>query len=520
MTVQNHEIYDERYSLLWFWLLSYAGGEYMRSGVLTDSRVRRLRVRYDQPVTINDVLWRFRGEKEAEFNDRVDRAHYERQAGAALDAIVAGVLSGVGEPSVPDKLAPMLMDVDGKGTPWAEWRIQQATWAGCSGHVHVGADLPTPGGIDRAKGLPYLYLINPIALTNWSLDQWGDWTMARVKETVSAGEPPDEDGRTWKAGSVRYRQWTRETVTLLDENGNPRSEMPNPFRFVPIETVYYTADPIYSHERIGRAWMESPARRNQHLYNVHSWIDQIAFRITFPMLAVPVPEGESSVSPEQQKAVGVEAPFAYPQGGSPPSWLSPPRESIDVLRDLAKEDIRAIRQMAGLSSPEQPGGNEMPSGEALRQLRANLGALLGGFARQLQGGDERVLKMAARIMGANPDQVEVSYPDDYADVDDTVKLEEAQRALDAGLEGVPTANAMILESVLRTVLPSADAKQLEKAVAEIHEQAKDELENPTPDPPPFPPQFVGQRGVKEPEDDDDEEPGKPPQGKPEDRGGS
>jgi hypothetical protein len=483
MTLSTHEIYEERSSLWWFWLLTYAGGEYMRGFTLPAPGIRKLESTRDQPTIGGDYLWRFEGEDEDRYKGRIERAHYERQAGAALDAIVAGVLEGVGPPTLPAKLEAMLLDVNARGTPWPEWRNGAATWAGNFGHVHVGAELPTAeGGLDRTPGLPFLYLITPLDMIDWKLDQWGAWDRAVVRESL----PRNEGGRA----VLGYRAWTKTEVMLLDEKGAviPGSERVNPYGFVPIETLYYSADPIYSSQRIGRAWMESPARRNQHLYNVQSWIDQIAFRVTFPNLAYPVPPGESSVSPEQKKAVGVNTPLAFTQGAGRPFWLSPPRESIDVLRELARDDIRAIREMAGLASPEGPasGSAEMPSGEALRQLRANLGAILGQFARQLQAGDDRILKLAARVMGAGEDEVKVEYPESYADVDDTIKLDEAQRALDLGLEGVPTANAMILEHVLRTVLPGAEAEKLEEAVKEIEEQAKDEFEKPEPVPPVVP----------------------------------
>ncbi len=467
--IQVNEVYSERAPLWWFWLLSYAGGEYMRGSSvysLALPTVRRLSVSRDVSPQLVDYLWQFRGETPAEFQERLARAHYRRLAGAGLDAVVAGVQVGAGQPNVPEGMRPLLDDVDARGSSWTEFRAQLLTGCAGFGHMHVGADLPSPGQ-DRAAGLPFLYLISPLAMVDWVLDQWGEFTRCVVRELAVRGEGVGYQDR------VRYREWTRESVRLLDSSGTPvaGSEQPNPYGFIPITTVYYAVDPLFPDERIGRSWMESPARDNQHHYNVCSWIDEIAFKVTFPQMTIPVPEGESSLPPEVKQAIGVDKALPYTVGGGAPAWISPPRDSVDVLRELRREDERAIKEAAGLVTLDN-GSREMPSGEALRQLRVDLGALLGSFGRQGRSGEERVLEMVAAIMGvAGP--IEVPYPDDYAAPDSAARLDEIERVYNLGLKDIPRAGGLLLETALQAVLPNAPAEQVKMAAQQIQDRAAD-----------------------------------------------
>lgn len=464
--IDENPYYRERAPLWWFWTLSYAGGEYMRGSVLNSLAGRalsRFAPTRDVRDTSIDFLWRFEGEAGHRYSDRLDRARYDRLAGAALDAVVAGLTQGVSDPEVPPALAPMLEDVDGRGTGWAEWRIMKATLAGMCGHVHVGVDLPdeemVANGV-RPAGLPFMYLIPALSLPDWEVDEDGTWVRAVVREC--------------RGGVDRYRHWTRDEVWVTDARGAEvaGSRIVNPFGLVPISTTFYAPDPLTAGQRMGRAWMESPARVNQHHYNVGSWIDEIAFRVTFPSLAIPVPDGESSVAPEQKVAMGPGQALGF-SGGGLPQWLSPPRESIDVLRDLRSEDVQLIRQAAGLSSPEAAGSKEMPSGEALRQLRQNLGALLGAFAQQMASGDERDLMLAQELQGSTG-EVHAPYPTDYAGSDSISRLDEVERAY-ALLRDVPSASTSLLRTAFQVVLPGADADTRD-AVARQLEQRREDAE--------------------------------------------
>lgn len=482
----EHPLYRRRVSLYWFWTLTYAGGEYMRGGALNSlaaPAIRRIYLTRDISDAELNYLWRFDGESSRSYDARLDRAIFERLAGGALDAIVAGVLGGAGQPVVPEPLTPMLLDVDARGSTWAEFRLQKATLAALLGHCHVGCDLPDEEMIAsgrRPAGLPYLYLIPPTNLIGWELTEWGEWRRAVVREVLSR----DVQG----PGSLRYRIWTPETIRVtdgagvtlpwVDADGAPvGDERPNPYGRIPITTTFYASDPLLADERIGRSWMENPARRNQHHYNVGSWIDEIAFKVTFPTLAMPVPEGESSIAPEQKVALGLGQALAYSSAGGPPTWLNPPRESIDVLRDLRNEDVALIRQAAGLAAPEQPSGsNEMPSGEALRVTRANLGALLGSFAANLRAGDERDLRMALECAGWTGD-VSAPYPEDYAAVDEVARLDEIARSLgEIGLGEVPAARALLLKAALQAVLPGGDPEAMTEAHDQIELAAKERAE--------------------------------------------
>ncbi len=479
MAVKEHDIYRDRAPLWWFWTLTYAGGEYMRGNALyslAGQAVRRMYPTKDIADSDVNYLWRFPGEEQAAYNSRIERAHFDRLAGSALDAIVAGVTQDAADPTVPEAMAPLLADVDARGTKWDEWTVNKATIVGMCGHTHVGVDLPSAEMIERemrAPGLPFLYLIPPLSMVCWELDEYGEWAMATVREAVPCGQ-----GKS-AAMRLRYRIWTPETIRLVDGNGAPiqftndagesiGDTIENPYGKVPITTTYYAPDPLLGDERIGRSWMEGPARKNQEHYNLGSMILEIAFKVTFPTLAISVPEGESSIAPEQKVAMGLNQALAYT--GAVPQWLNPPRESIDVLRDLRNENAMAIRHAAGLAAPEMPGqgSQEMPSGEALRQTRVNLGALLGSFGTQLSAGDTRDLKMAAHVGGFADDEIQAPYPEDYAAPDSLVRLDEVIKSLvDVGLREVPEANALLMEAALKVVLPAADNKRIGLALEQI-----------------------------------------------------
>ena len=450
-----------------FNLVCYLGDSFIRKiASAPDSQVYR-RVWSTSSLAIPQVnlLWQHGRESQTDYLHRIATSTYRRIAGQTLDQLVACVMQGVPAPVAPAKMPEEWLDnVDGGGV---DWRRFTADVAGCKllfGVAHVLGDLPAAGDESREQGVPYLCLLTPLSLLDWDVDRMGRYHMARIQEQDEMVE-----GRAVKVERV----WTAESVQTWRED-KIVEEVPNRFGRVPLESIFYDRDPTLPGP-IGRPWMDTPARLNQGLYNVDSWVMSILRTVTFPVLAMPTPSGVTSIDSEIEQDLSTTRAIPIPEGGQVPSWLVPDRQAVDVLKEHADSLALEIRKLGGF---HQDGGDQtqgVQSAEALRLKRTNLDALLDRMGRNLEEGMTRVGRMVCEIAGWEPqDDFVQEFPSDYGEKDTGVRLEELTLAKDLGLP--PKAMAVLKKSAVRTTFPQLDAETVAEIEKEIDADVIEEAE--------------------------------------------
>ena len=449
----KHPEYSAREQVWLFNTVSYLGDQLVRQIATSDALTHRV-LSSTLSLPTMEFLWRHERESTADYNRRASVTAYKRVAGQVADQLVAACFEGVMAPTIPASMPEeWLDDVDGAGTSWTRLLQDVATWCLTQGSCHVLADLPAQGDETREPGVPYLCVIPPLGLLDWVIDRRGRLTFARVQENSVT----NAHGITVQA----YREWTPETVRVFAD-AKLVSETPNPFGRVPIETVYFDRDPTATGP-VGRAWIDTPARLNQELFNADSWVISILRTVTFPILALPTPEGVTQVETTQELSSTVA--LGIPAGGQVPSWIVPDRAAVDVIKDHAKSLMLEIRQLGGFYTDSES-TQGVQSAEALHLKRATLDALLGTLGRNLADGATRIGRLACEIAGWEPREDFVQmFPESYGDEGAGVRLEELAQAKDLGLP--PKAMAVLKKSAVRTTFPQLEADVLAELDAEI-----------------------------------------------------
>lgn len=485
MTIAKHPVWSNRAPFWRTWLECWRGGEHFRAASVASSSVTSAG---SQPIvsswTWGDSgddalppaawLWSHSRETDASYAERVARSSFRRYAGFAIDALAAGVTEGVAPPTT--RLGPeWLSRVTCHGQDIRAFRRSKAIGTELFGHMWIGADRSD----DENGGMPYLYLVSPLELVDWQVKRGYQLLWAVVREKVALTRPVPftstgvgpRSGRRDETLQV-YRLWTEEYSQRFDSEGRALpgedgAQIPNELGRVPLEIAFHVPD-YSSPDPAGISVMADLAPINLHEYNLRSLRDVILTDTAFPFLAISRPEGVTSIDPESQIELATDRAVAY-TGASAPVWVQPEATSVDVLTAQIREDVNAIRELAGLKIAMEDSGSAI-SADALRLVRANLDARFGAHASHLQDAEIRAIRMAQEIAGMGPEGVESTWPTDYGAQETGGRLDDIAKVLDLGLRDVPSGHAEALKSAVQAALSGSPTKVISTINADIDKQ--------------------------------------------------
>lgn len=422
---QTHPLYSEMEKR---WLMArdfFLGGKRVlapnhKTGVYYDATYGGLGENVDVDETAPSVswrlqdsfsyLWRHQSESSPEYYNRCSRAIHIPIFSPTLNVFAAGILR------TPPKRQ------DGRGDFWETYHancdmsgttyealIREAlTQALSVGRIHALTDMNGPLDISlvsaqqqRALDIrAYTYLLHPLDIVDWELDEFGRFLWAVVREDERSMREPGEERPESK---FQYRVWRRDRWELWrKQNGTwmQVSSVPHAVGEVPIATLYT------AHQRTMDC--ESPLSDildvDVRVYNKLSELDVLERYCGFPLFTVPVEPGTQLGAFD----IGPGRAIQYPAGTGSPQYVSPdPGHARDAwVRIMGYFD--AARRSAGISRGIAEESKEARSAAAIGAESEEKRNQMAWWASKVEEFDASILRHVAKWHNADAEAIPVA----------------------------------------------------------------------------------------------------------------
>ncbi len=374
------------------------------------------------------------GESDTRFRARRDLSAYVNACGPIVKAYAEGCTSKVTREV--DSISAYLDDVDRRGSTWAETAEGVAAWAAVYGVVATVVDTPSVDvtGLSEAQraaqGIqPYVVTVHPPA---WA---WVECERGRVVEFAYVSTPYQSDLSTNTRVKIELRVWRADrivegasvpggwsilsgTVTgaqlasLAAQRGSfkPIAEGPLPATLggeIPVTFAYYERDAASDCPN-GHSLIADAAGVSRLIYNTLSWITEIDHLAAFPFLAVPLASTGGQLDQSTTAKVGPGQGLGFNSASGAPSWIEPSGASQAGMLARCGTYLQFAFRSAGMELAADTSA-QVQSGEALRIRSRDFESRALRFARTLQRWELATLRLFARLAGADPSAISVTY---------------------------------------------------------------------------------------------------------------
>lgn len=420
---------------------------------------------------------RFPREDTEKFKRRMRLAHYENHVMPVVDIPLSYLnRKGMGR-TVPDGLDAFISAADGNDTTWDQMvkEIVQER-AAVVGYCPVLFDMPpvadgTSVAQSRELGNKLRAMpLFPAHMLNWDTDRGGRFTWVKIQiieesidpfgnesylETITLWEP--SQCSIWRIRKV-------DNVDVLD------SEMPDiiPHSFgeVPIKVLRWK--PVADDHVRGLSLIESIADTSKRLFNYTSELDEHIRQAVFAMLQVPTKDA---------KNVGTlmtgngNACIVDPDSRRDYKWLSPDMACAEILQDQKVHARQEIYRQGKSEFTQTAGstGGAAKSGLSRAYEFETANRSIADFAGRVSSWDTKCLTLAAKVLGVNPEGIQVLAPTKFAVEEMLQELTEASAALDLGLGA--TATLILKRRIVDKLLPHLEEAERDAIVLELKEMS-------------------------------------------------
>lgn len=305
-------------------------------------------------------LFKHERENRRRYAERQERQIHFPFLSSIINIFVAGILRNapVRAGYENDPWDEYHKNVDLLGTNFDSFLVQALNLALCFGRIHAVTDRPKSGDnsysrraqIDNEERA-YSYLVTPLDVTNWLLDDRGRFVWVQIQEPVPQDRQPGED----IVPAYQYRIWYRDRWEIwrpVKENTTPNDVASRFIRDevgyhnlgeVPISTLYATKD-----GRPGVMGCESPVSPaldfDRHMLNKFSEIDENERAQMWALLCIPEFEGQQTGGVD----IGPFNAYTYPAEGRPPNYTSPDPQITATLQSRLEAMVHMLRQMVAI----------------------------------------------------------------------------------------------------------------------------------------------------------------------------
>ena len=464
---RRHPLYEEHIDLWEFYLESFKGGqEYIKKN-LTTHRLENLE----------------------DYNNRMKRAYYLNYCSPICNIPADFIFKKEATRPADVNLVLFREDVDRRGNNIHEFMRKICILSNIYGHVHILMDSPKldenleqrakEGKItksDAAEVHPYLVIIHPQALVDWSVNsETGALEWILIKEELFEDSDPENE-REIKS---TYKLWTREYWKIYDENGTEIEGSNHNLGFVPLITNYHKDIDL---DMIGEGMLKDVARANKVILNWSSEIDEMVARQTFSQLICPddgdtfIDEVDDSGSSKALKKIGVSSIFTFPSNAShPPKFISPDTSQIEVIWNMIDKHVKEMFRMSGLISAKTSLVQlQQRTGKAQEFEFLDMAVFFAAKAKKLEDTENKINRMFYQWQQINdlpdlvhyPDKFDISTPSEIVDL--------FAKVLKNNIS--PRLNKEMAKRLVHQVLPHAEDSIIEMINDEIEDNSY--LENP------------------------------------------
>jgi hypothetical protein len=349
----------------------------------------------------NPYLARHPREKIWEFKRRAAWAYHIPLFKPLTNIFVSAVLKTGPERNIPPGWDAYCSDVNLSGSSINPF-IREALKIGMHfGRCHAVTDMEPPSdgrpavsvADQRAKGMrAYSYLISPLDLIDWSLDDKRQFIWANIREDAPDNRLP---GQNYKSPRNQYRIWYRDHWELyMQANDGDTAQTlvaqgPNPLGRVPIRT-------LYTHRGITTLFdCESPLADvvdiDRTIFNKLSLMDEIINKQTFSVLAV----GRRDGGPVGDFELSPSSGLFYDAEAGPPLFLSPDAAQLLAILQVIQWLFESARTHSEVGRGAAEASKEARSAAALSAESGDKNNLLASLAESTEAFERGIYQDAA-----------------------------------------------------------------------------------------------------------------------------
>ena len=448
-------------------------------------------------------LWKHDRETDEEYADRARRLYHLAIFRSVINVYVAGILKMPPRRDAKGEAWERYdNDVDGRGTKVDTFCRRALTMALAYGRVHAITDRP-PSPFEvatkadaAAAPQPYSYLVSPLDIVDWALDDRGEfvWLVHRedAPDTRSPGSAPPKTRN-------QYRIWTRSETAVWRETesgvslGSAFVASPDSFEQIggtiahglgriPVATLWATEEDRQKEMACESAFADT-LDLDRHALNKLSELDETERSQTFALLAVPVREGGAKA----EISVGPFRAFAFDADVGTPSYVSPDGSLPDGKWSRVESQIQMSRTLEGASRGRAEYSKEERSASSIAVESEDKRSRMTWWSASVEEFDEQLHRNVGLWSGEEYDPP-AAYTKDFdfraisAQVQDIVSLN------GVGLPQIVKA-ALVSQPVLKILREGgAGAEQIREVVESLAKYAKEAPPKAAPSPvvPEFP----------------------------------
>lgn len=407
------------------------------------------------------------------YKQRVKRGYYRNYVASVVDLFVAYLYHAPITRDVPatGAIAKFYRDCDRRSTSYEHFIKKAATLAQVVGHVGVFIDMPQTEKIFRNKKeeeeadhRPYLAIIKAQQITDWHLDQHGNFEWVKI-------QVDDPGVRSWTkevdTDVKHFVIWTRDSWEKWEVEGIGNSasaklvaEGDNPLGEVPLVIIRNCES--LSHKWFGVSSVRDISDLNLAILNWSSLGDEEIFERCLNILAVEATEGQTI-------EWGHHNVLEYGDCTHPPQYLTPgttPLELILKWIESAKDEIYRLAKLGG--STGLLGVREATSGIAYAYEFNETNQSLAQKAEYLEHGEREIHRLFYKWLSEEEeyDTITISYPREFGVEDFSMELAILMESR----------NNLTSKTAIREIEKSLTRKMFAKHPQELRNTIKQEID--------------------------------------------
>lgn len=409
-------------------------------------------------------------EKADKYAMRQDLAYYINFIKPIIDSHVNPIFkSDPVRDNFSDTFRLFLDDVDGNRTSLTRFMKKAAIRAKLHGVEFIVIDAPkvdpsitlTKRIIANERIYPYLYLVSPSQVTNWSRDKFG--RLNSITYNIQNQEI-DKNGEIKTV--TEYWTWT-DTICKKRVNGK-EEVFENTIGKIPVIPLYGVLNA--TDDLIPQSDLYGIAKSSYALYNLTSAISCVNRNQAFSILLYPIGEEDEYEDPENDPVrIGVSDTLLYRNGQQAPEFISPSKDPNDMMMAEANMIIKEIFRQANLTFMNQQNISNV-SGLAKKWDNLQLFRTILDLAENLQATEKKLAYLFSLYTGEDMNEYFVTYNREYGVVDVSETLANALTTFGFNIsEGL---NYEVKKKVIRAMTDDLDYSITQRLVDEL-----DNLEN-------------------------------------------
>ena len=317
-------------------------------------------------------LWRFEGEDDNDWANRLQRSAYENLLLYIVDRRQGLVYNRrivrESDTSKPKVLQAINRNMDNMGTPRDQFVKKVFRLMQVFGWLPILTDKPSEESITQQDQqdrqlYPYSIPILPFNFLNWAIDEQKELEWALIRGIAYVGDDPTKPIKV-----NEYRIVTKESIAVWREK--PGKSNKNKYEEVAVvnhglgRTPIVLLDDLEPEQAsiVGRPSLLDSCDLSLKLFNQSSWYDQLVYKTNYATLAAHPFDDNSKEEPEIVSGPGYV--MWVPPEEDMPEWISPDTAAADIFERKLADMRRRIYEQAELEGGFAEEGTRDISGKA------------------------------------------------------------------------------------------------------------------------------------------------------------